>query len=214
MKVWDAQTGQATLSLKGGHHSVAFQSGRQANCQRFWAERSPGEGGGEVWDAQTGQELLSLKEPSGFTFFMLSPDGKRFATADANETRPRIRVWDAQTGQLVFTFQGHTSQVQCMAFTPDSKRLASSSGDRTLRIWDLQTGEEIRTLRGHAAGKLVFSPDGKRLASAGGEEVKLWDAQKDDETIRLTGIGRCARTYCWGTLCSIFSGSQAGCQHV
>jgi WD40 repeat protein len=152
-----------------------------------------------VWDAVTGQELLSLKEQSGFTLLTLSPDGKRIATADGTESSPRIRVWDAQTGQVIFTFQGHASRIDSMAFSVDSKRLASGSRDQTIRIWDLQTGEGIRTLRGHPPSILAFSPDGTRVASVGqvssggekvGGEVKVWDAQKAPETLTLKGINR------------------------
>jgi WD40 repeat protein len=196
VEVWDAQTGQQLLSLQA--HSVpvrevAFSPDGKRLVSRsgYPASSSPESrdpGAVNVWDAQTGQELFSLKEQSGFTFLTLSPDGKRFATADGNEINPRIRVWDAQTGRAIFTFQGHTSRIDGMAFSADSKRLASSSRDQTLRVWDLQTGEEIRTWRG-ASRILAFSPDGKRVASAGGG-AKVWDAEREQEPFTLKEIGR------------------------
>src|SRR5262249_9059797 len=48
------------------------------------------------------------------------------------------------------TLQGHTGPVLSVVFSPDGKRLASGSLDKTVEVWDAQTGQELLTLKGRA----------------------------------------------------------------
>src|SRR5207244_783346 len=75
-------------------------------------------------------------------------------------------------------------------FSPDGKRLASASFDKSVKVWDAQTGQELFTLHGHTdyVYSVVFSPDGKRLASASFDKsVKVWAAQTGQEIRALQG---------------------------
>jgi Tol biopolymer transport system component len=75
-----------------------------------------------------------------------------------------------------------------VAFSPDGRRLASASLDRSLRLWNADTGQAVLTLTGHTNGVwgVAFSPDGRRLASAGRDQaVKLWDATTGRELLNL-----------------------------
>jgi len=66
-----------------------------------------------------------------------------------------------------------------LAFSPDSKTVASASYDRTVQLWDAATGGALQTLQGNTIDvtDLAFSPDGKTVASVSyGRTVRLWDA--------------------------------------
>ena len=42
-----------------------------------------------------------------------------------------------------YKLTGHTGAVLSVAFSPDSKMLASSSADKTIKLWDTATGEAL-----------------------------------------------------------------------
>jgi WD40 repeat protein len=52
-----------------------------------------------------------------------------------------VKVWDAVTGQQALTLKGHTNIVVSVCFSPDGKRLASSSHDGSVKVWDADSGE-------------------------------------------------------------------------
>ena len=76
--------------------------------------------------------------------------------------------------------EGHTDWARSVAFSPDGRRLVSTSDDDTVRVWNAETGALQQTLEGHTdwVWSVAFSPDGRRLASASCDKtVRIWDAE-------------------------------------
>ena len=82
-----------------------------------------------------------------------------------------INVWDVRTRQVMRVLNGHEGWVDCIAFSPDGKRIVSGSHDKTLRVWNATTGKEMAILKGHASPVtvLAFTPDGTRIVSGANE---------------------------------------------
>jgi WD40 repeat protein len=69
--------------------------------------------------------------------------------------------------------------VRSAAFSPDSKRVVTSSDDRTARVWDAATGQPITGPLEHrgAVWSAAFSSDGTRVITASYDRTaRVWDA--------------------------------------
>ena len=138
----------------------------------------------QLWNPHTGELLRTILMSSLVWTIAFSPDGRMFASGDADNT---VQLWNTRTGEHIRTFEGHTDWVNSVAFSPDGNTLASGSGesegnDFTVRLWNVHTGEHIRTLEGYTdtVDSVAFSPDGNTLASASTDAVRLWNVHTGD----------------------------------
>ena len=81
-------------------------------------------------------------EPPGVDPIVLSPCGQYLAYGEiwypGGVEKVPVRLWDICTGENIATFLGHPTDIQCLAFSPDSTILASGSHDGTILLWDLK----------------------------------------------------------------------------
>lgn len=108
----------------------------------------------------------------------ISPDHRKiaFALTKPNST---VSIYKVGEDNPVISLEGDVD-VESMSFSPNGKRLATASKDRTVKIWDLTTGDCERTLDEHdnilEPVHVAFSNNGQQLASSD-TAVRIWDAE-------------------------------------
>jgi WD40 repeat protein len=147
LRVWETATGKEQYKVQGATVYWAIPAvspdgkllaASNAECRII------------LYDLATGKQRLRFpdrKHVLGYLTF--SADCKLLASAgrswarDTGQTLFVADLWDAATGKHLHHLAGHRGEVNAVAFSPNGKRLASTSLDGTLRIWDVATGKEI-----------------------------------------------------------------------
>jgi WD40 repeat protein/serine/threonine protein kinase len=165
---WDPLTGELDAALTG-----ASIDGLRSEFKRGVASGSEFEPG-----ATTGTR--SGSSPDGTLVAEFSRQGGNPSTSRSRDyARSSVLVLETSTGRVVHTLIGHTADALCAVFSPDGRRLATASLDRTIKLWDTATGKNVFTLTGHTAGLLclAYTPDGNCIVSGGIDfTARVWNA--------------------------------------
>ncbi len=96
-----------------------------------------------LWDAADGKVLMTLQQPEGNQrpiTLCFSPCGQYLLSGSwwqRGLQKVPIRLWEVATGENIATFCGHTTDVQCFAFSQDGTLLVSGGHDGAIYLWDL-----------------------------------------------------------------------------
>ena len=161
-----------------------------------------------LWDLATGREIRKLEgHPAAVSSVAIAPDGKTALSAggcekyDAIEAwrcvkKSSLRLWDLASGREIRTFEGHSDQINSVAFSPDGKTALSAStyanpsDTHEFILWDLASGRKIRTFEGHSdnVNSVAIAPDGKTALSGSWDHtVRLWDSASGREIRKFEG---------------------------
>jgi WD40 repeat protein len=140
-----------------------------------------------LWQGVTATETANLFDFVGYslaTAVQWAPDNSRVAVGNDDGT---IQVWSLETGNIVAVLGGHTSGVSSLAWSPDSRWLATSGrSDHNVRVWEAATGELMAVLEGHTAEvtAISWSADSKQVASTGFDSVlRIWNVAQEQQEI-------------------------------
>ncbi|MFT5301000.1 MAG: COMPASS component SWD3 [Mariniblastus sp.] len=112
----------------------------------------------------------------------ISPN--RYWLAVQYDREEDINLWDLRDPrQKKYKLERHAETVQSLAFSPDSRMLASSSWDETVIVWDLLSRGMLKQFLGHTehVNATAFSPQMAIASGASGAtdtSTILWDIKE------------------------------------
>jgi hypothetical protein len=142
------------LSSLHGSESKAPTAANQAS------QPPPSEGGHDSSDDAAGRKAHATPSSTATDSSASQAQGSR------QLYRGRGRGWKRR-------LHAPAQDVNCVAFSPDCKMIASCSDDMTVGVWGVEDGDLLAQLRGHvdAVESVAFSHDGLRLASGSHDDT-------------------------------------------
>jgi WD40 repeat protein/tetratricopeptide (TPR) repeat protein len=186
VRAWNAETGRAlreAVAIPGSPRAFSPDGTLVATTD----ESSQAEIRNVANGTLVGKTLVHDRPVSCVAF---SPDGKSVLTGTAPPDRPnqgRALRWDVATGGLAWSTEPHPGwHVYGVAWSPDSKTIATGANDRHVRLFDAANGKLVGTSweNPEQVSRVAFSPDGRLVAAGMGmmtggaterAEVRLWD---------------------------------------
>lgn len=139
-RLWDVESGEQIRTFPLDEPctlmAIAFSPGGNVIATGMFGEL-------RLWCAETLTTLFVIPQPQTQEPYALafSPCGKYLASGtwwQKGMEKVAIHLWEVATGKNIHTFWGHTTDVQSLAFSPNSTLLASGSFDGTILLWDVK----------------------------------------------------------------------------
>jgi WD40 repeat protein/serine/threonine protein kinase len=136
-----------------------------------------------LWNLANHRPLATLAAGdtiAGHGAVVFGPDG----TLAASTGGKAVRLWKlAGSGEKLACY-GHAGGVPCVAFSPDSRLLASAGKDHRVYLWDSATGRRRWTSPAFAGPvqSVAFHPDGSLLAAGDwAGAIRMWQLRSGAE---------------------------------
>ncbi len=138
-RLWDVESGEEIATLPLGKPrtlmEIAFSPCGNLIAGGLFEEL-------RLWNAETLTMLFEIPQPQRQNPYALafSPCGKYLASGtwwEKGMEKMAIRLWEVASGENIATLWGHPTDIQSLAFSPDSTLLASGSFECTTLLWDM-----------------------------------------------------------------------------
>ncbi|MBN1233247.1 MAG: T9SS type A sorting domain-containing protein [Candidatus Coatesbacteria bacterium] len=131
------------------------------------------------WRISDGNCLRILDHPSFVSQTVFTTNNEYILTG-TTAPEQALRLWNIRTGELLYTFFGHLSCINCIAVTKNIKYAYTASGDKRIGYWDIENRTLLKMIKAHEKGimSICLSRDETRLLSSSGDLdqsiIKIW----------------------------------------
>ncbi|MDH6243481.1 hypothetical protein [Mycobacterium sp. OTB74] len=194
VRLWDTTSGRLINTLQIKPDAIVYTL--EFSPDGHHLATAGGEDNVRLWDAETGAALLeteqSVDDQIGpgdmIESLAFSPDGSVVAAGGQSyglgpiSGGEPLRLWNTNTGRLVATPKtGNYGTIRSLAFSPDGRRIATSSNERTVQLWDAGTGEPIRNPQSFQSQvrSVAFTDRGNTVVAVSGDDVEILAGDPD-----------------------------------
>jgi RNA polymerase sigma factor (sigma-70 family) len=161
---WDLASGkkigQQTLTTPVPGHGSLSPDGR------IFARPEEDRESVTLLDPMTGREIARARDCNPRGALEFSAAGAVMTCCNRDSI---VRIWDTATGKVRARFKALSTKIDCIALSPDGKRLAlTGRADYAIHVWDVAAGRELHSFIGHRGGPLsvAFLKGGKEITTA------------------------------------------------
>ena len=176
VRFWDADTGELrrTLAVYSESESEAKRKRMQSRISRLRRKKQVKKilvetevdrlisSGPLAYSKNTWDEVRSVA---------WSPSGDNFATG----TEDGVQIWECGSWELKTVFREQAKLIS-LAWSPDGRKLASTSYSDQVCIFDIKESSLQHRLKASYSNALAWSPDGRLIASVLESDIQLWDS--------------------------------------
>jgi WD40 repeat protein len=179
LRAWNVETGLNVASINERVRAVAFAAGGRVLAAAIEQGNNHEIG---FYDLDHPGKTPRRVPGRGYASSLaVSPAGGLVASATA---AGEVRLFDPFKGELIESVHGHLNGASCVAFSPDGRRLISTSGGReAVKLWDVGTRQEQELLTLGGTGSLLeaarWSADGDVILA--GPPWQAWRAPSWEE---------------------------------
>lgn len=173
--IWDVKSGQCLRTFTGHDYLLDHPVAMSKNGKRIattWGNVI------YIWNVYSLNKIKCAKtlvsEYGGADYVCFSPDGNKLAVASC--TNFNIYIWSISDEELKHEMNGHTSHICSINYSPDGKKIVTSSYDGSIRIWNIATGVCEQVFE-YSTDNAVFNYDGTKILFVSGGKASIWNVE-------------------------------------
>jgi len=172
VREWDVETGvqrRIIAQFKPGFYGLALSPDEKL-LVATGADRAI-----RIWSMPDAKQVAALESAAqGRDKATFDASGESLAVATRSGS---IEIWDTASWTLRNSLPAHRTMISGLAFSPDGRRLGTTSYDGTATLWQVATARQLaRLVIGDEAHTAQFTADGTGfLVSTTDRTIRRWD---------------------------------------